>query len=94
MASPVAIVTGGSSGIGLALVQQLVSQGWTVVIADINPPRQSISDTLFVKTDISSWEQQADMFKQAYVWGKHLDFCALMRAWTIETTYSIRSPTT
>jgi NAD(P)-dependent dehydrogenase (short-subunit alcohol dehydrogenase family) len=54
MASPVAIVAGGSSGIGLALVQQLVSQGWRVVIADMNPPRESISDTLFVKTDISS----------------------------------------
>jgi 15-hydroxyprostaglandin dehydrogenase (NAD) len=77
MAGPVAIVTGGASGIGLALVQHLVSLRWKVVIADINPPEESIPDTLFVQTDVSSWEQQADMFKQAYAWGKRLDFCAL-----------------
>ncbi|KAF4633701.1 hypothetical protein G7Y89_g4413 [Cudoniella acicularis] len=77
MAPPVAIVTGGSSGIGLALVQHLVSLEWSVVIADIHPPQESISNTLFIQTDISSWEQQANMFKQAYAWSKRLDFCAL-----------------
>lgn len=86
MTSPVAIVTGGSSGIGWALVQRLLSLGWRVVIADIHaPPKgESLPDddndddkTLFIKTDVSSWEQQADMFKRAYEWGKRLDFCAL-----------------
>ncbi|KAJ9610297.1 hypothetical protein H2200_005074 [Cladophialophora chaetospira] len=79
MAPPVGIVTGGSSGIGWALVQHLVSMGWNVVIADVHPPKESIPNnkTLYVRTDVSSWEQQADMFKQAYAWGKRLDFCAL-----------------
>lgn len=75
--SPVAIVTGGSSGIGLALVKHLVSLGWKVVIADLLQPVDTILETLFIRTDISSWDQQADMFKQAYAWGKRLDFVAL-----------------
>lgn len=33
--SRVAIVTGGSSGIGMALVRDLVSRGWKVAIADV-----------------------------------------------------------
>ncbi|EXJ75332.1 uncharacterized protein A1O5_02028 [Cladophialophora psammophila CBS 110553] len=77
MTCPIAIVTGGASGIGAALVEHLVSLGWNVVIADIHKPKHSLPGTLFVHTDVSSWEQQADMFKQAYAWGKRLDFCAL-----------------
>jgi 15-hydroxyprostaglandin dehydrogenase (NAD) len=77
MAPPVAIVTGGASGIGFALVQHLISLGWSVVIADMHPPEESLSRALFIETDISSWEQQAEMFRQAYAWGKRLDFCAL-----------------
>ncbi|KIW35270.1 uncharacterized protein PV07_01974 [Cladophialophora immunda] len=39
MGPPTAIVTGGLSGIGNALVRHLVSLNWRVVVADINPPR-------------------------------------------------------
>jgi NAD(P)-dependent dehydrogenase (short-subunit alcohol dehydrogenase family) len=78
MTPAVAIVTGGSSGIGLALVQHLVDLKWNVVIADLNPPKASTGgNTLFIKTDIGSWDQQADMFRQAHDWGKRLDFVAL-----------------
>lgn len=77
MTCPVAIVTGGSSGIGLALVQHLVSLGWRVVISDINPPKVSIDQTVFFPADVASWDQQAKMFEAAYAWGKRLDFCAL-----------------
>lgn len=77
MSPPVAIVTGGASGIGLALVKHLVSLGWMVVVADIQRPDGPVPETLFVQTDISSWDQQAAMFKEAYEWGKRLDFCAL-----------------
>ncbi|KIV82378.1 hypothetical protein PV11_04496 [Exophiala sideris] len=77
MAPPTAIVTGGSSGIGKALVQHLVSSKWQVVIADINPPKEPIADTLFIQTNIASWQEQADMFKQAYEWNERLDFVAL-----------------
>ena len=77
MAAPVAIVTGGASGIGLALVKHLVSLGWKVVIADINPPKEAVQETMFIQTDVTSWDQQTEMFKKAYIWGKRLDFCAL-----------------
>ncbi|KIY01727.1 uncharacterized protein Z520_01865 [Fonsecaea multimorphosa CBS 102226] len=78
MAPPIAIVTGGSSGIGAAFVAHLVSLGWNVVVADIHQPKHALSGTLYIHTDVSSWEQQADMFKQAYDWGgQRLDFCAL-----------------
>lgn len=77
MTPPVAIVTGGSSGIGLALVHHLVSLGWKVVISDINPPKVSVEQTTFIQADISSWDQQSKMFEAAYAWGKRLDLCAL-----------------
>jgi NAD(P)-dependent dehydrogenase (short-subunit alcohol dehydrogenase family) len=81
MSPPVAIVTGGSSGIGLALVQHLLSKQWKVVIADMQPPREALPEgaaTLFLPTDISSWEQQAETFQKAYAWGgERLDFVAL-----------------
>lgn len=34
--SPVAIVTGGNSGMGKGIVQMLVKKGWKVAIADIS----------------------------------------------------------
>ena len=46
-------------------------------MADIQPPKEKLDGTLFVKTDISSWDQQAVMFQQAYEWQSRLDFCAL-----------------
>lgn len=78
MSFPVAIVTGGSSGIGIGLVQHLRALKWRVVVADLNPPTETLDEnTLFIKTDISSWDQQAEMFRKAYDWGKRLDFVAL-----------------
>jgi 3-hydroxybutyrate dehydrogenase len=53
----VAIVTGGASGIGLAIVERLAAEGAKVVISDLNAAAgQSVADrlqTLFVKTDLS-----------------------------------------
>lgn len=77
MSPPVAIVTGGSSGIGEALVHHLLSVGWKVVVADLQPPKAPNPSVLFARTDISSWDEQAEMFKKAYGWGQRLDFCAL-----------------
>ncbi|OHF03111.1 short-chain dehydrogenase [Colletotrichum orchidophilum] len=62
----VAIVTGGSSGIGLATVNTLLSQGASVVNADVQPPaQQPESAYTFVKTDVTIWADQIALFKKA-----------------------------
>ncbi|KAK1523985.1 short-chain dehydrogenase [Colletotrichum costaricense] len=62
----VAIVTGGSSGIGLAAVNTLLSQGASVVNADIQPPAEQPENSYtFVKTDVTVWAEQIALFKKA-----------------------------
>jgi NAD(P)-dependent dehydrogenase (short-subunit alcohol dehydrogenase family) len=82
MSKPVAIVTGAGSGIGLAVATHLVTKGYKVVIADLNPTTGASAaeslgpDAAFVQTDVSSYTSQARLFKQAYEWGgNRLDFC-------------------
>ena len=41
----VAVVTGGASGIGLASVRRLASEGAQVVVADVTPRRASAPPT-------------------------------------------------
>ncbi|KAF2136244.1 uncharacterized protein K452DRAFT_313368 [Aplosporella prunicola CBS 121167] len=81
MDSPVAVVTGASSGIGLALTQHLLEKGWYVVLMDVNAPPSSAalpSDcTLYIRTDVSSYASQAAAFASAHAWRQRLDFAAL-----------------
>lgn len=60
----VAIVTGGSSGIGLATVTLLLSLGATVVNADIAPPAADNKAT-FVKTNVANWAELNALFREA-----------------------------
>jgi NAD(P)-dependent dehydrogenase (short-subunit alcohol dehydrogenase family) len=46
----IAIVTGGSAGIGGAIAQRLVAHGATVVVADVDAPVES--NVRFVRTDV------------------------------------------
>jgi len=80
-----AVVTGGCSGIGLHLVQHLLTKPhWRVVVADIRPdaftaiePTLDSSRTLFVPTDVASWDSNAALFKQAHSWSDgRIDFFA------------------
>jgi meso-butanediol dehydrogenase / (S,S)-butanediol dehydrogenase / diacetyl reductase len=50
----VAIVTGGSSGIGAAIVERLVSEGAKVIVADINAPAQTSESIVYQRTDVTS----------------------------------------
>lgn len=78
MATKTAIITGACSGIGLALTHHLLSSQtvqWRVVLADINVESyKKISSTLdperaiFYQTDVSSWEDNATLFKRAFEW--------------------------
>ncbi|KAG4030821.1 hypothetical protein MFRU_011g02730 [Monilinia fructicola] len=63
----VVIVTGGSSGIGLATVNLLLEFGASVVSADINSPAEPSSNPAFsfVQTDVSKWTDLTTLFKKA-----------------------------
>ncbi|KAI7281237.1 hypothetical protein KC345_g4216 [Hortaea werneckii] len=73
----VVVVTGGSSGIGLATTSLLLKLGAAVIIGDINPPpaqQQQHDDKLtFVKTDVSKWEDLVHLFKQAKTHHSRID---------------------
>lgn len=77
MAPPVAVITGASSGMGLALTKHLLERKWNVAMADINPPKDQLDNTIFVKTDVSNWNQQAELFQKTYEKFGRLDFVAL-----------------
>ncbi len=80
--SNVALVTGGASGIGLALTKHLLQRGFRVVVADLNGKRgaelqQELgSEFLFVECDVTDWNAQAKLFRKAYDWAGQIDFLA------------------
>ncbi|EUC38368.1 hypothetical protein COCCADRAFT_913 [Bipolaris zeicola 26-R-13] len=59
-----AIVTGGSFGIGLGIVQYLTKCGVRVLNGDIKDPSEEVKGVLFQKTDAVSWEDQLALFKK------------------------------
>jgi len=80
MSTPVALITGAASGIGLALTNHLLSKSYRVIMADLpSSAGHHLATTLgssaiFLPTDVSSWSSQLELFKQAYEWsGGRLD---------------------
>ncbi|KAL4810666.1 hypothetical protein BDV18DRAFT_127759 [Aspergillus unguis] len=75
--SPVALVTGAASGIGLAVTKYLVSRDYRVAMADWNyeqVTRESAAlgdRTMAIKCDVSSWDSQLAMFSETKSkWGR------------------------
>jgi meso-butanediol dehydrogenase/(S,S)-butanediol dehydrogenase/diacetyl reductase len=61
----VAIVTGGSSGIGAASAERLVNEGARVFIADLKPPKETSERVDFRRTDVTSLVDATAMVKAA-----------------------------
>ncbi|KAK4543155.1 hypothetical protein LTR36_005933 [Oleoguttula mirabilis] len=59
------VVTGGSSGIGLATAKLLLDIGASVVSGDLNPPPIEHEKLAFVETDVAQWTDLKSLFKRA-----------------------------
>src|SRR5579862_1125001 len=53
LAGKIAIITGGSSGIGCATAHLFADRGARVIIADLNAPTSASSNVIFQKADVS-----------------------------------------
>ena len=83
---PVAIITGGASGIGLALAKHLLDRSYKVFCADISQDGSSVISSLipphsspipsFAHIDVSSFRDQATLFKEAWAYNQSIDFFA------------------
>jgi 3-oxoacyl-[acyl-carrier protein] reductase len=73
--APVAVITGGSRGIGLGIARRLADEGWSLVIngkrspEDVEPALQELSargaSTLYVRGDISLTETRTRLVEEA-----------------------------
>lgn len=83
MVSPprVAIVTGGNSGIGTAIVQDLIKRGWKVAIADIKENKELVEElgevVSYHHCDVADYYSQAIVFQQVWdMYGRIDALCA------------------
>ncbi|KAH6973747.1 hypothetical protein BKA56DRAFT_491940 [Ilyonectria sp. MPI-CAGE-AT-0026] len=77
--SKVALITGGASGMGLAVAQTLASKGWTVHVLDFNKEagvatERSLANSKFHQVDVTSWKSLSEAFKNAFSQTGRLDF--------------------
>jgi NAD(P)-dependent dehydrogenase (short-subunit alcohol dehydrogenase family) len=79
MTPKTAYITGGASGIGLAVAHALNQRGMRVIIADINlaAAQEAVEklqqEHLAVRVDVSSWESQVAAFEEAIEASHRLD---------------------
>ncbi|KAI3645017.1 hypothetical protein MP228_011181 [Amoeboaphelidium protococcarum] len=60
----IAVITGGSSGIGLQLADRLSNLGVKVVILDIQTPLKPIDNAKFYQCDVSQYDQVSDVVQR------------------------------
>ena len=94
MANKTAIVTGGSSGIGSAIVKRFIANGAQVISIDLKKPDVEIGSVQYFDCDLTNESEVSQVFKQ--ISGKHpvIDvLCAnagIVPAWNriVDTTFS------
>lgn len=70
-AGKVAIVTGAAQGIGAAIAARLAAESAHIVIADINEPGDPPRDSFFVRADVSSGADVANVVEATLArWGR------------------------
>lgn len=74
-----ALITGGASGMGLAVAQTLAPKNWTVHILDFNEAAghavtKTLPNSKFHKVDVTSWESLSKAFAAVFAESGRLDF--------------------
>lgn len=70
------LISGGSSGLGLATAQMLTSSGGLVVVLDRSPPSTSLTDDnlfKYIQCDVTSTSSTQQAIHQAVQWSKERD---------------------
>lgn len=75
LSGKVVIVTGCSSGIGLATVEELLKVGAKVVGGDLSDPKSGVDsqEFEFVQTNVTDWKALCRLFKHAISRFGHVD---------------------
>ncbi|KAI0152105.1 3-beta-hydroxysteroid dehydrogenase [Hypoxylon sp. NC0597] len=77
--SKVAIITGGASGLGLAVAEVYCRKNWRVHVFDLNETNRnatvtSLTNCTFHKVDVASWESLSSSFDAVFKAEGRLDF--------------------
>lgn len=75
LSGKVVVVTGCSSGIGLATVKELLRLGAQVVGGDLSDPKSAVDsqDFTFVQVNVTDWKALCNLFKHAIDKFGHID---------------------
>jgi NAD(P)-dependent dehydrogenase (short-subunit alcohol dehydrogenase family) len=77
--SKIALITGGASGMGLAVAKVLADKGWRCVLLDMNAKAgaeavASVANSEFIQTNVTAWDSLSSAFDTTFEKHGALDF--------------------